>query len=661
MKRIITFTILCMFTCATLLPVKTNADTAPPAGTPSTVSADALPTVQINGVVRSQVVVGNTVYVTGEFSKARPAGLPAGQGEVTRQNLLAYDIRTGELNQSFVQNLNAQGWIVTASPDGKRVYVGGDFTSVNGQPAKRIAAFDTATGSRVASFVQGPNNGSVRALAANNYYVYLGGSFTQVSTGQARTRLAAYSASGSLAGWMPTSDRPITAMVFSPDGKKIVVGGSFSKLNGITYYGLGALSMSSPGVALPWASQSSSFKLRFSDSKQASGVTSLSSDGSAIYLTAFHYMPEDPSGSFEGRAAISPADGRLLWANDCHGDTYSAIPIGKVLYSAGHSHDCTRIGAFPENKNIRVLAESTTINGVNKSIYQYGYSDLGGVPKTTQLNWYPYLKPGTYTGQNQAAWSITGNSQYLSVGGEFTVAGNISQQGLVRYAIAPLAPNKIGPNFGEKFSLLAGNAAVADSRGNLVLRITPATDIDNGILTYRVYRDNSSTPIYTTTYDSRFWSAPYKYFTDMRLAPGTTHYYRVVASDPFGNTATAYSLVDDTHYGIAYHGSGWRNDQGWRIEDYNAGIHYTTKDGDYFTYYFYGTGFSIVGHKNSSQGSFSVTVDNTPAVQASARSSTGENQAELYTKTGMKFGLHKITVKKLSGSYIVLDGIQVIL
>src|SRR4051794_24778641 len=54
------------------------ADTDPAVGTPATVSADALPTWQINGVVWSQVLVGNTVYVTGSFTKARPPGVAAG-------------------------------------------------------------------------------------------------------------------------------------------------------------------------------------------------------------------------------------------------------------------------------------------------------------------------------------------------------------------------------------------------------------------------------------------------------------------------------------------------------------------------------------------------------------------------------------------------------
>ncbi|MEV4257270.1 hypothetical protein AB0J52_29285, partial [Spirillospora sp. NPDC049652] len=47
------------------------ADTAPASGTPATMSADPLPTWQVDGVVWSMATVGDTVYATGNFSKAR--------------------------------------------------------------------------------------------------------------------------------------------------------------------------------------------------------------------------------------------------------------------------------------------------------------------------------------------------------------------------------------------------------------------------------------------------------------------------------------------------------------------------------------------------------------------------------------------------------------
>ena len=81
------------------------------------VTADPLPTAQINGVVWSQAVVGNTVYAGGNFTKARPAGAAAGTQEVARTYLMAYDITTGVMT-TFAPVLNGQVRSVVASPDG---------------------------------------------------------------------------------------------------------------------------------------------------------------------------------------------------------------------------------------------------------------------------------------------------------------------------------------------------------------------------------------------------------------------------------------------------------------------------------------------------------------------------------------------------------------
>jgi hypothetical protein len=85
------------------------ADTAPvPPETTETVSADALPTVQVNGVVWDQVVVGNRVYATGQFTQARPAGAAAGTNQTARSHILAYDLTTGALITSWAPTLNAR-------------------------------------------------------------------------------------------------------------------------------------------------------------------------------------------------------------------------------------------------------------------------------------------------------------------------------------------------------------------------------------------------------------------------------------------------------------------------------------------------------------------------------------------------------------------------
>src|SRR5690606_33439092 len=125
-----------------------GADTAPisPEITP-TVSADLLPTVQIDdGVVWDQVIVGNTVYATGEISRVRPAGSPKGQNLTTRNNLLAYNLTTGNLVTTWAPSLDAEGKSIAASADGSVIYVGGNFRNANSTVRNRVAAFNATTG-----------------------------------------------------------------------------------------------------------------------------------------------------------------------------------------------------------------------------------------------------------------------------------------------------------------------------------------------------------------------------------------------------------------------------------------------------------------------------------------------------------------------------------
>ena len=115
-------------------PAVAGGTSVPPL--PRTVTADVLPTWQINGVVWSQVVVGRTVYAAGSFTKARPPGVAVGgKGEIAAAGVFAYDVVTGARVPGFSHQLNGQANVVAASPDGRRVYVGGDFTTVDGVAA----------------------------------------------------------------------------------------------------------------------------------------------------------------------------------------------------------------------------------------------------------------------------------------------------------------------------------------------------------------------------------------------------------------------------------------------------------------------------------------------------------------------------------------------
>ncbi|RKT78480.1 PKD repeat protein [Terracoccus luteus] len=495
---------------------------------PQPVSADALPTAQMNGVAWKQVIVGNTVYVGGNFTQARPAGSAPGTNTVARTHLMAYDITTGVMT-SWAPVLNGQVKDLAASPDGKRLYATGSFTTVNGVNRYRVAAFDLPSGN-LSSFAPGLNSAG-QAIAATNTTVYLGGYFTNVNSSW-RPRLAAVSAqTGAVLPFAPViDDGTVSALVTAPDGQSVVAGGNFTSVAGSSTngYGLGRFAADSGTVmALPVNSE-------VRNGGAESGITSLATDGTSFYGSGYHF---GGGGNVEGSFSANWSDGSLRWLEDCHGDTYSVFPVGNVVYSASHKHYCGNSGGFPQASPKWDFYHSTaTTNDVRGSNTRdiYGYPDHVGTPRPQFLTFFPRTDVGTFTGKSQAVWNVTGNDRYVAYGGEFPRVNGSAQQGLVRYATRSIAPNKQGPrNPGADLD----PKAVSFSAGAARVSFTSTFDYDDSKLTYKLYRDSeSSTPLFNDTIDTPFWKPVTKSITDAGMAAGSTHRYRLVVSDPYGNT-----------------------------------------------------------------------------------------------------------------------------
>ncbi|WP_111767663.1 PKD domain-containing protein [Nakamurella deserti] len=520
-------------TVSTIVAPQASADVSPIAApASSTVTADALPTVQIDGVVWDQAIVGNTVWAGGQFANARPAGAAPGTQLTTRNNLLAYNLTTGALITSIAPSLNAQVKAVAVSPDKKRVYVGGAFTTANGVKHNRIAAYDATTGAIINSFA--PNvDATVNAIVATDTTVYVGGIFT-TGGGLARPRLAAFSAvDGKPTAWAPTSDGTVNAMVLSPAGQ-VVVGGAFQNLNGSPAYGLGALDPVT-GALLPW---NATAKIRNAGKNAA--ITSLSTDGNAIYGTAYHF---GAGGNLEGTFSADPASGDVTWVEDCHGDTYDAYSDGTQVYTVSHAHYCGNLGGFfqsdPWSTNMRhALAFTTNATGTLQHD-PHGYFDWFGTPSPSMINWFPDLEPGDVTGKGQAAWSVTGNGQYVVMGGEFPLVNRVGQQGLVRFAVDTIAPKKVGPD------VKGGNSnptVLGLSTGAARVTWQANSDMDDNTLTYRLTRNGVL--IHQVEASSTFWNRPTMGYIDpaANLVPGTVYRYRLTATDADGNTATSENV-----------------------------------------------------------------------------------------------------------------------
>ena len=559
-------------------PTPAHADSAPvnPADpkTPPTVTSDVLPTPQIDGVVWTQTISNDTVFAGGQFTTARPAGSAPGVNTVPRANLLSYNVTTGLLNAGFAPQANAQIKAVAASADGSSVFVAGSFTQIGGAARYRIAKLNATTGVVDPAFSASANS-TVNALAVVGNTLYLGGAFSSVSgsgsgTGSSRADLAAFNATtGALLPWNPqTSGGEVLALAASPDASKIVVGGSFTTLDGSGSpgYGLGEVDAVS-GALLPFATDS---VVRNGGTQAA--ILSLTGDASGVYGSGYVF---GTGGTLEG-AFHADWNGNLIWIEDCHGDSYSTAVSPTALYVASHSHFCGDLQGFQQTEPNFTFHRATAFSlkaTLTLTANPWGgtYTNFAGKPGPSLLAWDPDLTPGTYTGKTQAAWSVAANANYVVYGGEFPTVDGVKQQGLVRFAIPSIAPNKSGP-------LLSGSQFVPHltsvNPGVVKASWLANSDRDNGTLTYALYRDGAATPVFTTTAYSTTWLQPELGFSDTGLAPGSTHSYRLRATDPFGNTALSdgVSITVASHAPTGYLGQVLADapTDFWRLDEPNG-------------------------------------------------------------------------------------------
>ncbi len=223
-----------------------------------------------NGGVHASAVMGNTLYLGGEFSRVGPAtgglmpvhatsGSPlqapldvdgtikamvsdgAGGWYVggafrhvngVARNSLARISATGAVKP---WNPGVNGTVNAMLLSGGKVYLGGQFSQVGGQGRGNLAAVDTTTGAVVA---WNPNaNSSVNAMGIATGLVYVGGAFTTVA-GVSRLHVAALDAtSGAASNWQPNPDGDVYALFVNYDVINITthvyLGGSFGLVSGV--------------------------------------------------------------------------------------------------------------------------------------------------------------------------------------------------------------------------------------------------------------------------------------------------------------------------------------------------------------------------------------------------------------------------------------------
>ncbi|MGP3634648.1 LamG-like jellyroll fold domain-containing protein [Streptomyces sp. 24-1644] len=477
----------------------TAAGAAPAAALtpPVSITADDLTTWQTNGIVWSMAATEGVVYAGGTFSTVRPPDAAPGTGEQPAVNFAAFDAGTGAPTGCTLSFTLASGTAtvraLALSPDGNTLYAGGQFGSVNDVGVSNIAAIDTATCTPRQDF-KISISATVRALAVTADTVYVGGDFNSVG-GQTRNKFAAVTTGADLLPWTANADEVARAVEVTPDGQHVLLGGDFFTVNGTTSHALavvdattGALTKSYPGF-IP----------------NTSTVQDLTTDA-----TGFYTANEGTGGGvFDGRIAVDLDDFQQRWRDTCLGATQSVLVHSGVLYSGSHAHDCSSMGAFPDQPRKHLLAQS--------------------VDDPKLLPWFPDTNDGIGepVGPRVMSQTDSGGRHYLWVGGEFTTVNGAGQQGLTRFAD--------GPDTGAPWVPNVSLSTVTP--GRIDVNWQTSFDTDDGELTYRIYKDGAATPIHTTTGYSVFWDRPQLRWTDTDVAPGETHSYRITASDGTNTSA----------------------------------------------------------------------------------------------------------------------------
>ncbi|HEU5271819.1 MAG TPA: LamG domain-containing protein, partial [Jatrophihabitans sp.] len=483
---------------------------APPAAAlEGTVPGTVSPSWQTNGTVNAITAANGIVYIGGQFTSVRPPGAAAGSGEVARSYLAAFNASTGALITSFNHSLNGAVSVLTASPDGKTIYAGGDFTTVDGSTRNRIASFTASSGALTS---WNPNaNGRVAGISPFGSTVYVAGYFSSIG-GLTEHRVAALSAStgAALSTFNVTPDNVVYQSAISTDGSRLYLAGAFLSVNGDTTYHAVAALDTATGNPLPFPAGSVIPPKTDACTVEAKSVKT---DSSGVY----YGVEGTGGGCFDGTFAANN-DGSLRWQSLCLGATQAVQPIGGVLYTGSHSHDCSG----DQGKDPDAFGEVGWGRGLSRHLLSRSTS--GGLLG----NWYPNTNGGP-NGQGLGPRVMATDGSQLFVGGEFTTVNGLTQQGFARFD--PAAGDQAAP------ARPVTPAAVALPGGKIAVYVQAPLDLDDTDVTVRIYRDGGSTPIDTVPVHALFWRDPVVSYLDSGLPLGSSHTYTADAIETNGSNA----------------------------------------------------------------------------------------------------------------------------
>ncbi len=173
--------------------------------------------------------LGDTMFAGGRFAKVQD---PGRDQVLERSNLMGFDAGSGAIND-FAPALDDVVWAIET--DGDSVYIGGEFTTVNGVSRPAIAKLDASTGEVDPDFRPGINRGRVTQIDLVNGRLIIGGSFSAKLTAlNPNTGRNTGYISHDIATALTGSSGGVNVFKFAvnPAGTRLVAVGNFTTVDG---------------------------------------------------------------------------------------------------------------------------------------------------------------------------------------------------------------------------------------------------------------------------------------------------------------------------------------------------------------------------------------------------------------------------------------------
>ena len=299
----------------------------------------------LNGNVLAVAEVGNKIILGGSFTQVQNAGSST---TLTRNYLLAFNKTTGVVDTGFAPAVTSTVRTLVPGPDGNSVYVGGQFSNINGVSGKFLR-LNTTNGQVISTFQPGVIDAVVYDAKLVDERLFIAGQFSNVG-GDVRGKLAeldpstgAVKASLDLpfAGTHNGGSTLIYKIDVSPDGKTLVAVGNFATVAGSDRMQIAMVDLAaSPAVLTDW--ETDRFKpFCYSSFERYINDVDFSPDGSFFAITTMGgYGSGPPSlcdsvSRWETSARGSAVD--PTWVDWSGGDSFYAVAVtGAAIYVGGH-------------------------------------------------------------------------------------------------------------------------------------------------------------------------------------------------------------------------------------------------------------------------------------------------------------------------------------